>query len=143
MITKRIEAIRQQYVINKPCISTERAYLWTKSHKETEGLPVCIRRARAFYDTCRELTVSIFDGELIVGAAEEFRRCGILTPEFSSQGFPKIPPKSEWTPVFWTMTPSGGRQSERSHPIIRMSCFRTVSEASPFPVEKPLCNRLS
>lgn len=83
MITERIETIRQQYVNNKPCISTERAYLWTKSHKETEGLPICIRRARAFYDTCRELTVSIFDGELIVGAAGEFRRCGILTPEFS------------------------------------------------------------
>lgn len=83
MITERIEAIRQQYVNNKPCISTERAYLWTKSHKETEGQPVCIRRARAFYDTCKELTVSIFDGELIVGAAGEFRRCGILTPEFS------------------------------------------------------------
>ena len=83
MTTERIEAIRQQYVNNKPCISTERAYLWTKSHKETEGQPVCIRRARAFYDTCKELTVSIFDGELIVGAAGEFRRCGILTPEFS------------------------------------------------------------
>ena len=32
---------------------------------------------------CRELVVTIFPGELIVGASGEFRKCGILTPEFS------------------------------------------------------------
>ncbi len=83
MLTERIEAIRQNYVNSKPCISTDRARIWTESHKRTEGQPVCIRRAQAFYDTCAELGVHIFDGELIVGAIGEFRKCGILTPEFS------------------------------------------------------------
>lgn len=45
MVTERIEKIRQNYVNNKPAISTERAWLWTESHKQTEGLPVCIQRA--------------------------------------------------------------------------------------------------
>ena len=44
MVTERIEKIRQNYVNNKPAISTERAWLWTESHKQTEGLPVCIQR---------------------------------------------------------------------------------------------------
>ena len=83
MVTERIEKIRQNYVNAKPAISCERAWLWTESHKKTEGLPVCIRRARAFYDCCDQLTVHIFEGELVVGAIGEHRKCGILTPEFS------------------------------------------------------------
>lgn len=82
-MTDRIERIRQNYVNAKPAISYERALIWTESHKRTEGKHVAIRRAQAFYDTCAELTVHIFEGELIVGAVGEFRKCGILTPEFS------------------------------------------------------------
>lgn len=44
---------------------------------------MCIRRARAFYDCRDQIGVHIFDGELVVGAIGEFRKCGILTPEFS------------------------------------------------------------
>lgn len=83
MITDRIESIRQNYINSKPAISYERARIWTESHKKTEGEPVAIRRAKAFRDTCEQLDVNIFDGELIVGAIGEFRKCGILTPEFS------------------------------------------------------------
>ena len=83
MLTPRIEAIRQNYVNAKPQISTQRARIWTDSHKATEGKPVAIRRAQAFYDCCDRLEVHIFDGELVVGAIGEFRKCGILTPEFS------------------------------------------------------------
>lgn len=81
--TPRNERARQHYIQAKPAISCERARIWTESHKKTEGQPVCIRRAKAFADTCEQLGVSIFDGELIVGATGEFRKCGILTPEFS------------------------------------------------------------
>lgn len=83
MITERIENARQQYINNKPAISYDRAKIWTESHMKTEGEAVPIRRAKAFRDTCEELTVNIFEGELIVGAVGEHRRCGILTPEFS------------------------------------------------------------
>lgn len=82
-ITDRVERIRLNYVNSKPAISYERARIWTESHKRTEGQPVAIRRAQAFYDTCNELCVNIFPDELIVGCTGEFRKCGILTPEFS------------------------------------------------------------
>ena len=76
MLTARIEKIRHNYVNAKPQISCERATLWTESYKKSEGKPVCIRSAQAFYDCCAGLGVHIFEGELIVG---------ILTPEFSWQ----------------------------------------------------------
>jgi len=83
MVTARIEKARQNYINARPAISCERAGIWTESHRRTEGEAVPIRRAKAFRDTCEQLGVSIFEGELIVGAVGEFRKCGILTPEFS------------------------------------------------------------
>lgn len=85
MVTDRIEKIRQNYVNAKPRISYERALIWTESYKKTAGKPAAIRSAQAFYDCCEQLGVHIFEGELIVGAIGEFRKCGILTPEFSWQ----------------------------------------------------------
>lgn len=83
MTTERIERIRQNYINSKPAISYERARIWTQSHKKTEGQSIPIRRATAFKDACEQLAVNIYEGELIVGAIGEFRKCGILTPEFS------------------------------------------------------------
>lgn len=83
MVTDRIEKTRQNYVNSKPQISYERALLWTESYKRTEGKSPAIRSAQAFYDCCAGIGVHIFEGELIVGATGEFRKCGILTPEFS------------------------------------------------------------
>ena len=61
MLTQRIEAIRQNYVNTKPQISCERAKIWTDSHRETEGQPVAIRRARAFYDCCDPVSYTHLD----------------------------------------------------------------------------------
>ena len=81
-VTKRVEKIRQNYVNTKPHISYERAWSWTQSFQRTEGQPHIIRTAQAFKDTCHELSVNIWDGELVVGASGEYRKCAILTPEF-------------------------------------------------------------
>jgi len=81
--TVRIDNLRQEYLNSKPSICYERARIWTKSHRDTEGEPMPIRRAKAFLAACTELPVKIFDGELVVGTAGHFPRTGILTPEFS------------------------------------------------------------
>lgn len=83
MLTERIQNAKNEYVNNKPAISYDRARIWTESYKKTAGLSEAIRRAQAFKDVCEQLVVTIFPGELIVGAVGEFRKCGILTPEFS------------------------------------------------------------
>ncbi len=82
-LTERMRKAKDAYIQAKPSISYERARLFTESHKMTEGEQIPIRRAKAFLHTCENLVVSIFEGELIVGATGEFRKCGILTPEFS------------------------------------------------------------
>ncbi|WP_301860876.1 pyruvate formate lyase family protein [uncultured Megasphaera sp.] len=83
MLTARIQKAKDEYVNNKPAISYDRARIWTESYKKTEGQSAIMRRAQAFKDVCEQLVVTIFPGELIVGAVGEFRKCGILTPEFS------------------------------------------------------------
>lgn len=84
-VTKRVEKIRQNYVNTRPHISYERAWSWTKSFQRTEGLSHILRTAQAFKDTCEELPVNIWEGELIVGTSGEYRKCAILTPEFGWQ----------------------------------------------------------
>lgn len=82
-ISERIEKLRQEYVSTKPAISTERTKIYTDSYKETEGEPICIRSAKAYLAACKKLPITIFEDELVVGTAGEFKRTGILTPEFS------------------------------------------------------------
>lgn len=81
--TDRIEEFRKEYINSKPRVCYERARIFTESHKKSEGEAICIRRAKAFLDVCRELPIEIYNNELIVGTAGSFRRTGILTPEFS------------------------------------------------------------
>ncbi|MFC1931720.1 glycyl radical protein [Chloroflexota bacterium] len=52
----------------------ERALIVTQSHKETEGEPMIIRRAKAFHDLANKMPISIEDWQLIVGnfSAEPF-----------------------------------------------------------------------
>lgn len=83
MLTERIRKAKDAYVNDMPAISYERARIWTESYKKSEGQSAIIRRAKAFKDVCEQIEVHIFEGELIVGAIGEFRKCGILTPEFS------------------------------------------------------------
>ena len=73
-ITERVEKIRQNYVNTKPHISYERAWSWTKSFQKTEGQAHILRTAQAFKDTCEELSVNIWEGELVVGTSGEYRR---------------------------------------------------------------------
>lgn len=82
-ITPRIERLRQNYINSKPAICYERARIFTESHQRTEGQPVPIRRAQALFDFCNEFDVKIFEDELVVGTIGNFRKSGILTPEFS------------------------------------------------------------
>lgn len=83
MLTKRIQDFKDDYIATKPAISVERAKIFTDSHKETEGEAVCLRRAKAFKAVCEKLTTPIFPNELIVGNIGEYKRSGIICPEYS------------------------------------------------------------
>ena len=83
MSSKRIEEFKRSYIESKPSISIKRALAFTASHKQTEGEAVIIRRAKAFKAVCESIPATIFDHELIVGAIGEFRKSGIICPEYS------------------------------------------------------------
>ena len=52
---------------DKEPASLERAKLLTASYKETEGLPIPIRRAKAFEKIVTEIPIYIDEGQLLVG----------------------------------------------------------------------------
>jgi len=63
-------------------LSTERARLITESYKETEGLPIEIRRAKAFEKILSEMTIYILEGSLILGNSGPTPMGGKLYPEY-------------------------------------------------------------
>lgn len=83
MSSKRIEEFKKSYIAFKPSISIKRAEAFTASHKKTEGEVTIIRRAMAFKEVCGSIPTIIFDGELLVGSIGEFRKSGIICPEYS------------------------------------------------------------
>ncbi|MBU5676441.1 glycyl radical protein [Alkaliphilus sp. MSJ-5] len=85
MSTERIARLKKNYIDTKPSICVERAIAFTESHKATEGEAMILRRAKAFKEVCKQISVSIFDGELIVGTPGIYRRSGFVCPEFSWQ----------------------------------------------------------
>lgn len=80
-LTKRIQVMKDNLFKKKRQISLERALLYTESYKETEGLPVMIRRAKAVEHILRNVKISIREGELLVGNRTIRPRSGILSPE--------------------------------------------------------------
>ena len=81
-ITLRVKKLREKCINTNPEICTERARLITESYKETESLPMPLRRAKAFAKILDEISIHILPGELIVGNhASKFRAAPVF-PEF-------------------------------------------------------------
>ncbi|MDI6606751.1 MAG: pyruvate formate lyase family protein, partial [Candidatus Omnitrophota bacterium] len=80
--TKRIMDLREKLVNTKPSVCGERAVIVTESYKETEGQPIPIRRAKALKKIMEEMTIRIWDDELIVGNHASRRRAAPVFPEW-------------------------------------------------------------
>lgn len=63
-VLRLFEAIRASY---QPRVSLERAVYFTESFKTTEGQPLVLRWAKALKHIAENISVTIFDDELIVG----------------------------------------------------------------------------
>ena len=75
----RIDRLKQRVLKTKPEMDLENAIILTKGFQESEGQPLCIRKAYAFKKQCLEKTVKIWGDELIVGNAGSKQRGGILS----------------------------------------------------------------
>ena len=81
--TARIQALRDAIYDATPTVEADRAELVTASYKETEGLPVILRRAKAVEKILTEIPIAIRDHELIAGSLTvSIHGCQIY-PEYS------------------------------------------------------------
>lgn len=78
----RIERLLEEYWRNKPSVDIERARIYTKSFKETEGDAMIIRRALAYKAYCEEREVRLPEDQLILGDTALNPRAGTVAPEF-------------------------------------------------------------
>lgn len=79
----RIEILKEDLFRTSPQIEADRAVLLTESYKQTEGLPMILRRAKAFRNILENIPVTIRDNELVVGSATVAPRSCQVFPEFS------------------------------------------------------------
>lgn len=80
---ERVADVRCELMSILPSICPERAILITEAYKETEGLPMILRRAKALAKILNEMTIYIEDGQLIVGNQACIGRAAPIFPEYS------------------------------------------------------------
>lgn len=80
-MTVRIERLKTALFSAPREISLERALLYTTSHRQTEGQPTAIRRAKATAHILDHVEIAIRSDELIAGNRTVKPRAGILSPE--------------------------------------------------------------
>ncbi len=84
-VSPRIEKLVNNLLAVTPEVDPERAILITESFKETEALPIIIRRAKALEKILAEMTIVIRDEELIAGNQTVKSRGTPVFPEFSNK----------------------------------------------------------
>ncbi|HHC2583235.1 TPA: glycyl radical protein [Klebsiella pneumoniae] len=80
-MTNRTQRLKASLFAQPREISLERALLYTASHRQTEGEPVIIRRAKATAWILDKVMISIREDELIAGNRTVKPRAGIMSPE--------------------------------------------------------------
>jgi formate C-acetyltransferase len=74
-------ALKRRLLETPRQIDVERARYATQSYRATEGEPMPIRRARMLLHLAQSLSITIEDGELIVGNRSLLPRMGVIAPE--------------------------------------------------------------
>ena len=79
----RVQKVRQDLLDSIPAICPERALLITESYKQTEGEPYVLRKAKALDAILSNMSITIEDGQLIVGNQASSQRAAPIFPEYS------------------------------------------------------------
>ena len=80
---ERIDRLRKKMQKRTASICAERALIYTKSFRETEGEPYIIRKAKAFAKTLQEMTIYIEEDSLIFGNMANRNFAAPIFPEYS------------------------------------------------------------
>ena len=79
----RVNRLRRTFLDRPFVIDVQRALLVTQSYKETEGEPAVIRCAKALEKVLDNVTLHIYDEELIIGDVAAPAKAAPVYPEFS------------------------------------------------------------
>ncbi|MGX6970027.1 choline trimethylamine-lyase [Vagococcus bubulae] len=82
-ITPRLEALKENYLKQKPTITTHKARVMTEIARENPGMPKNILRSKSFKKSCETAPLVIQDNELIVGAPNGAPRAGSFSPDIA------------------------------------------------------------
>jgi formate C-acetyltransferase len=82
-IVNRGLRLKQYVYSHEPALCPERAEILTETFRRTEGLPIGLRRARAFEAILARMTIYISPDELIVGNQARRPRSAPVFPEFN------------------------------------------------------------
>ena len=74
VLTPRLQMLKKEWEDSEPQVYVDDTLLFTESWKETEGLPIDIRWAKALEKRLYECPLLIRDGELIIGSLTKFIR---------------------------------------------------------------------
>ncbi len=84
VLSERVERLRNQVLETKPSVCTERAKIYTRVYRENEAKPIPLRRALALEATLKEMTINIYEGELIVGNHGSVLKAAPFFPEYAT-----------------------------------------------------------
>lgn len=79
-MTERNRKFRQRLIDTLPNVCAERAVIWTQSYKENEDQPPILKAALALRDTLQNMTIRIYDEDLLVGNQGNGLRAATLSP---------------------------------------------------------------
>ena len=74
VLTPRLQELKREWEAAEPQVYVDDTLLFTESWKETEGLPIDIRWAKAFEKRLLNCPLLIRDGEIIAGSLTKFIR---------------------------------------------------------------------
>ena len=80
--SERIARLRQR-AITIPAVCLERAKYYTESYRQTEEMPIILRRAMAVSHVLDHMSIHIYEDELIVGCHTGKIRGGMWLPEIN------------------------------------------------------------
>lgn len=83
-MSKRTERLRERLFDQAPGICSERCRIFTDSMKRSEGRPIILRRAEAFYEVLDRMSIYVNDDELIVGNQASQPKFAPIYPEYST-----------------------------------------------------------
>lgn len=82
-MSDRTTRLREKLMDTPPYICPQRAVIFTRVMKETEGEPIAIRRAKGFAKVLEEMSLVIGEDELLIGNQASKAKASPIYPEYS------------------------------------------------------------